>query len=81
MCKMERTEGHKISTSEINKKFWEELIAYFPLIRHGPQRLLLDNYSSIVVCVFVAAVTISLPSRCLATIGKIHIDTQTDGRY
>jgi hypothetical protein len=22
----------------INKKFWEELRAYFPLIRHGPQR-------------------------------------------
>jgi hypothetical protein len=22
----------------INKKFWEELIAYFPLIRHGPHR-------------------------------------------
>jgi hypothetical protein len=21
-----------------NKKFWEELIAYFPLIRHGPHR-------------------------------------------
>jgi hypothetical protein len=23
---------------EENKKFWEELIAYFPLIRHGPHR-------------------------------------------
>jgi hypothetical protein len=22
----------------INKKFWDELIAYFPLIRHGPHR-------------------------------------------
>jgi hypothetical protein len=22
----------------INNKFWEELIAYFPLIRHGPHR-------------------------------------------
>jgi hypothetical protein len=21
-----------------NKKFWEEIIAYFPLIRHGPHR-------------------------------------------
>jgi hypothetical protein len=21
-----------------NKKFWEDLIAYFPLIRHGPHR-------------------------------------------
>jgi hypothetical protein len=21
-----------------NKKFWEELITYFPLIRHGPHR-------------------------------------------
>jgi hypothetical protein len=22
----------------INKKFWEELIAYFPVIQHGPHR-------------------------------------------
>jgi hypothetical protein len=27
----------------INKKFWEELIAYFPLIQYGPHRKL-NNY-------------------------------------
>jgi hypothetical protein len=26
------------SVDNINKKFWEELIAYFPLIGHGPHR-------------------------------------------
>jgi hypothetical protein len=53
----------------INRKFWEELIAYFPVIRHGPhrkRRVQLFFYSA---CVFVAAVTFS-PSRCLVTIGK-----------
>jgi hypothetical protein len=38
------------------KKFCEELIAYFPLIRHGPHRKGASNTSSIVACVFVAAV-------------------------
>jgi hypothetical protein len=69
------------------KKFWEELIAYFPLIRHGPHRKRrLQQF-------FVAAGK-SLPSRCLATKGGIHFteplpnnggrdthtDTQIDGR-
>jgi hypothetical protein len=44
-----------------NKKFWEELIAYFPLTRHGPQRKRsLQN-------VFIASGT-SLLSCYLATI-------------
>jgi hypothetical protein len=33
--------------------FWEELIAYFPLIQHEPDRKLVSNDSSVVVCVFV----------------------------
>jgi hypothetical protein len=50
-----------------NKKFWEELIAYFPW--HDRDRIEIDvsNNSSIVGCVFVTAVTF-LPSRCVATI-------------
>jgi hypothetical protein len=28
----------KKQIKRINKKFWEQPIAYFPLIRHGPQR-------------------------------------------
>jgi hypothetical protein len=61
-----------------NKKFWEELIAYFTrydknLMENGE-----SNYSYI-LRVFVAVVT-WLPSRCLATIGDTHTDTQTDGR-
>jgi hypothetical protein len=51
----------------LNKKFWEELITYFPLIRHGPQRKRrLQQF-------FVVSRT-SLPSCYLATIG----DTQTN---
>jgi hypothetical protein len=51
-----------------NKKFWEELIVYFP--RYDMDGIEDDASfsSSIVACVFVAAVT-SLSSRCLATIG------------
>jgi hypothetical protein len=33
-----------------------------------------SNSSSIVACVFLAAVTF-LPSRCIATIGGVHIQT------
>jgi hypothetical protein len=48
------------------KKFWEELIAYFPWYvtdrnKNGP------NNSSILACVFIIVATF-LPSRCLATI-------------
>jgi hypothetical protein len=33
---------------ESNKKFWEELIAYFPLIRHGPPRSYMNkNYQQL----------------------------------
>jgi hypothetical protein len=44
-----------------NKKFWEELIASFPLIRYGPHRKRLQQF-------FVAAGT-SLPNCYLAMIG------------
>jgi hypothetical protein len=49
-----------------NKNFWEELIAYFPLIRHGPHRkwLLQQFFITAGAC---------LMSRCPATIGGIHI--------
>jgi hypothetical protein len=57
----------------LNKKFWEELIAYFPLIRHGPHTKKDFSYNSFVACIFVAAVAFLL-IRCLATIeGYIHI--------
>jgi hypothetical protein len=46
-----------------NKKFWEELIAYFPLIRHGQHRKQCVNIGA---CVLVTAVTF-LPNRCLVT--------------
>jgi hypothetical protein len=54
---------------EIDKnKFYEELIAYFPLIRHGRIENDASKYFSMVACVFVGAGK-SLPSRCLAAIG------------
>jgi hypothetical protein len=50
------------------KKFWEELIAYFPWYDTGFIENDASNNPSIVECVFVTAVTF-LPSRCSATIG------------
>jgi hypothetical protein len=55
---------------KIRKKFWEELIAYFPLRRHGSHRKRrLQQF-------FVAA-GMSLPSCYLATIGRTQTDPQT----
>jgi hypothetical protein len=48
-----------------NEKFWAEIIAFFPSIRHGPQRKHVRKF--LYYCVFVAAETF-LPSRCLAMI-------------
>jgi hypothetical protein len=55
-------------TKNINKKFWEEQIAYFPW--YDTDRIENDvfNNSSIVACVFITVVTF-LPSRCLPTTG------------
>jgi hypothetical protein len=52
----------------VNKKFWEELIGYFPCYDTGQIEHDSSNNYSITVCLFVTAVTF-LPSRCLATIG------------
>jgi hypothetical protein len=60
-----------------NKKFWEELIAYFSWYETGHIENEASNNSSIVACVFVTAVTF-LPSRCLATIGGLQRDKHTD---
>jgi hypothetical protein len=51
----------------LNKKFWEEPIAYFPWYDTDHIEIDTSNNSSILACVFVTAVTF-LPSRCLATI-------------
>jgi hypothetical protein len=61
-------EEKTLKSSKKYEKFWEELIAYYPLIRHGPIENDASNSSSIGACVSVAAVTF-LPSRCLGTIG------------
>jgi hypothetical protein len=52
-----------------NKKFWEELMAYFPWHDTGHIENDASNNSSTVAWVFVTAVTF-LPSRWLATIGR-----------
>jgi hypothetical protein len=57
-----------------NKKFWKELIAYYPWYYTDCIENDASNNSPIVACVFVAAVMFLL-SRCLATIGGIHIQT------
>jgi hypothetical protein len=47
----------KLLVSEINKKFWEELINFILLIRHGPNRRNeASSTCAIVVCDFVANV-------------------------
>jgi hypothetical protein len=51
-----------------NKKFWEELIAFFPWYDTERAENDASNNSFIVEFVFVAAVTFLL-SRCLKTIG------------
>jgi hypothetical protein len=77
--------------SRNNKKFWEELIAYFPIYDTGHIENDASNNSSIVACVFVTAVTFLpsrclaplrgfLPSRCLATIVEIHRHTYGEQR-
>jgi hypothetical protein len=67
---LHRQENHKscgdVRNNVINKKFWEELIAYFPWYNTGHIENDASKNSSI-VCVFVTAVTF-VPSRCLATI-------------
>jgi hypothetical protein len=62
-----------------NKKVWEELIAY--VLSYDTDHIENDvsNNCSIVACVFVAALMF-LQSRCLATTGETHTDTQTDGK-
>jgi hypothetical protein len=50
------------------KKFWEELITYFPWYDTGHIENDTSNNSSIVACVFVTTVMF-LQSHCLATIG------------
>jgi hypothetical protein len=52
-----------------NKKFREELSAYFPRYDTGHIENDASNNSSIVACVFVTAITF-VPSRCLATIAR-----------
>jgi hypothetical protein len=53
---------------QLNKKFWEELIAYFPVYDTGHIENDASNNSSIIGCVFVTTVKFLL-SRCLATVG------------
>jgi hypothetical protein len=57
------------SNQNSNKKFWEEIIAYFPWYDTSHIENDASNNSSIVACVFIIAVTF-LPSRCLATIRR-----------
>jgi hypothetical protein len=58
-----------LAIGEYNIQFWEELITYFPWYDMDRIENDASNNSSIVACVFVAAVTILL-RHCLATIGE-----------
>jgi hypothetical protein len=69
-CKVSKKTAVKDTCSSFttNKKFWEELIAYFPSYDTGHIENDASKNVSIVAGAFVTAVTF-LPSRCLATIG------------
>jgi hypothetical protein len=54
-------------TLTFNKKFWEELIAYFPRYDTGHIDNDESNSSSIVACVFVTAVTLLSNDRGIFT--------------
>jgi hypothetical protein len=56
----------------LNKEFWEQLIAYFPWYDTDCIENDASNNSSILACAFVAAETCLLRC-CLATIGEIQI--------
>jgi hypothetical protein len=57
-----------------NNKFWEEIIAHFPLILHGPHReRRIQQFSNYYVC---KSLTYPLLSN-----GGTHIGTQTEERY
>jgi hypothetical protein len=58
-------------------KFWEELITYFPLIRHGQQRKRRAQQFYYCVCTCRGNIyTETLPSNDMG----IHTGTQTDWR-
>jgi hypothetical protein len=59
--------------NNIEKKFWQELIAYIVNICYDKDRI--ENNYSVDVCIFIAAGT-CLPSRYLAKI-EDYTDTQT----
>jgi hypothetical protein len=64
--KKDKTKLTSYPQIRMNKKFWEELIPYFPWCDTGHIENDASKNSSIVMCVCVTAVTF-LPSRCLAT--------------
>jgi hypothetical protein len=63
----------------VNKEFWEELIAYFPLIGHGPhiKRRVQQFYCCVRICCSGNVFTEPLPSNDNRDTYK---HTQTDGR-
>jgi hypothetical protein len=82
---------HYVTLYFKNKKFWEELIACFPWRDSNRIENDASKNSSIVACVFVAAVKFLLsrcpqmlggllPSRCLVARGGTHLYTKSDGR-
>jgi hypothetical protein len=62
-----------------SKKFWKELITYFPLIRQGPHRKLhVEQFIYCYTCIRCCGNV--LLSHCLATIEGYTYRPQTEGR-
>jgi hypothetical protein len=73
---LERKSDRKLHKciNQCNRKFWEELIASFPLIRHGPhieRRVQQLFYCCLCICCH----SNFIPSRWSATTGGIHTET------
>jgi hypothetical protein len=71
----------EIRITTLNKAFWEELIAYFPSTRHGPnrkrpiQQFVVATKTSLPSCYLAPIGGYTLQSLCLATIGGINRQT------
>jgi hypothetical protein len=75
LCRMCDVLRSHLQRTKGNKRFWEELTAYFPWYDTGHTENDASNNSSIIACVFVTAVTFLL-SRCLATIGGFFLPSR-----
>jgi hypothetical protein len=60
-----------------NKKFWEELVTYFPWVQHTPHKTWCVQ-QFLYCCMCITAMVTCLPSHCLSVMGRytrVHTHT------